>query len=227
MAIAAIGKTVPRVLWILGSHNGSFNTTVSDDRVILEEIQRALIETESELVKEGCEAMHPLIRIPLLAWSADLTSGDNVPAHLGPIEDVQIKLFSAASGYVAAEKTSRSNITKWRENYNNVFDAIAHDATGSSLGGFFDITNHVIEFTGYRAQVKTAVFVPDYSTPAHQINNVFEGGLVAGAILRLAKLGLPAEVLEVNGKIFSAVKNGIKEGAMVFPDISVAQKVNA
>lgn len=223
MAAAAIAKTTARVLWILNAHNGAFNDTVSDDRFIQEEIRRALIETESELVRDICEANHPK-RAAFLAWSSDLAHGDTLPEHIGAVEAVQIKKHSGASGFEPAERTTRENIRLWRENYNSVFDTIAHNASGSNLSGYFNITNETIYFTGHAAQVKICTFTPDYSTPAHKISDEFEGALVAGAIPKLTKVGVPSELANMYLNQFTQMRQLIRGGASALPDVQEAQR---
>ena len=224
MAVSDIEKIASRVGWIIGSHGATFVDTVNDDRFILEEIQRAIIETESELARDVCEAYHPM-RMPFLAYSADLENGDLIPERIGQVESVLIQPTSTAipEDWVVGEYTSRTNITAWRANVNNIFDAINHDQAGSSLSGYFNLTNDTITFTGYRAQVNICTYIPNYAAPALQIDNLFDPALVSGAIIRLNKLGVPQAMTSAYGQIYAAQRQLIRQGAMAMPDINEAQ----
>lgn len=221
MPASDIAKVTARVQWIIGSHGAAFDTTVSDDRFILEEIQRAIIETEAEVVRALCESYHPM-RSTFLAWSADLNSGSQMPAHIGQVEAVQIKPYGGST-YAIAEETSRSNIRLWRTNTNNIFDPIAHDQNGSNLAGYFNITNETITFTGSVAQVKVCSYSPDYATPALQVDNQFNNLLVAGTIPRLNKLGVPQALVQTYGMLYSGGMDALRSGLNTSPDISLAQ----
>lgn len=221
MATAEISKTFPRVSWLVGARGAAFNSTTDNDNFIAEEITRALIETESEIAQDLAESRHPL-RGNLLAWSADLISGDIIPAHLGEIEAIQIKPYSGALGYEPAESTSRENIRLWRENYNQTFDSIAHDALGSELAGFYNLTGQTLTFTGYRAQAKIFTFNPNYS--AHQIDANFEPNIICGAIPKLLKIGVPAALAAHYGNQYQNMRNLLRGGHSQMPEVQEIQK---
>lgn len=225
MAVAAIAKTAARVIWLIGARNdgATFDNTVSDDRFIQEEVLRALIETESEIVRAICEGYHPQ-RASFLGWSSALNHGDLLPAHIGQVEAVQIQPYSGA-GYQIGEATTRENIRLWRENYNSRYDAIAHNQNGSYLAGYFNITNNTVVFTGNAAQVKVATFVPDNATPAHQISNEFESGIVAGTIPKLNKVGVPQALIAHYNNQYAMFLTAIRQGLQTLPEIMMAQKM--
>lgn len=223
MAAADIAKITARVLWIIGARSSAFDATVSDDRFIQEEIRRAIIETESDIVRALCESTHPM-RTQFLAWSTDLANGDTLPARTGQVEAVRIKPYAAAGSYNIAESTSRENIRLWRANTANVFDAINHDQNGSALAGYYNITNETITFTGSAAQVKTCTYTPDYTTPALVIDNQFDTVLVAGTIPRLNKIGVPQALVVSYGQMFANLIGMIRQGTMTAPDIAQAQQ---
>jgi hypothetical protein len=223
MPVSSATKVTARVLWIIGARDSAFDTTVSDDRFILEEVQRAIVETESELVHDICESNHPSA-ISFQAWSADITAnGDKLPERIGKVEAVQIKPYSGGT-YAPAESTSRDNIRAWRTNKNSIFDAIAHTASGSSLAGYFNITGDTLEFTGYSAQVRIYTYTPNY-TPTLQIDDNFEGALVAGAITRLNKMGVPQGLVLHYGGLYSTARTLIRQGQATMPKLNEVQAV--
>lgn len=223
MSVADLAKVTARVLWIIGARSSSFNDTVSDDRFIQEEVRRAIYETEAELVRAICESYHPM-RTSFLAWSADLNNGDPVPAHIGQIEAVKIKPYTAGS-YELAESTSRENIKLWRTNTNDIFDAIDHNVIGSSLAGYYNVTNNIITFTGNVAQVNICTYASNYSTTL-DIDDQFDGALVAGSIPRLNKIGLPQALVLSYGTMYGRMMSEIRQGLTLSPEIGVAQAID-
>lgn len=222
MAASDIDKIVARVLWIIGARSSSFVTTVSDDRFILEEVQRAVIETEAEIVRAVCESYHPM-RNQFLTWSNDLSNGDPLPPYIGQIDAVKVEPYSGGAD-VFAESTSRENIRLWRANTNNIFDTIAHNANGSSLAGYFNITNDTIFFTGHRANVRACMYVPDYAIPSLSIDSQFDDMLVAGTIPRLNKHGMPQQLVMSYGAMYQEQMANIRNGLNTKPDVAQAQK---
>jgi hypothetical protein len=223
MPVSSATKVTARVLWIIGARGTSFDTTVEDDRFILEEIQRAIVETESELVHDLCEASHPSA-ISFQAWSADITTnGDKLPERIGKVEAIQIKPVSGGT-YAPAESTSRDNIRAWRNNHNDIFDAVDHNASGSNLAGYFNITGDTLEFTGYSAQARIYSYTPNY-TPTLQIDDNFEGALIAGAITRLNKMGVPQGLVMHYGQQYTTARTLIRQGQATMPKLNEVQAV--
>jgi hypothetical protein len=215
MAVADIAKTVARIIWTIGARNdgGAFDNSVSDDRFIQEEIIRAAVETEAEIVRALCEGNQPA-RIPFMAWSASLNNGDNLPVHIGEVEAVEI---TTGSGTVIGEATTRDNIKAWRLNHNSRYGSLAHTAAGAITAGYFNITNQTIVFTGVSAKVKICTFTPNYT--AHQITNDFESGIIAGAIPKLNKTGVPPSLVTHYENQYSNWLSAIRNGHKSLPPI--------
>lgn len=227
MAVANIALTTARASWLLGARadGAVFNNTIADDRYAQEEYLRAAVETESELVRALAEAYHPA-RTDFLAWSLDLAHGDNLPIHLGQVEAVQIEKYTGEGAYHPGLQTTRHNIIQWRENYNSIFDAIAHNANGSTLSGYFHIRNQTILFTGAQAQVKVVTFDPDFSgAPVHQIEEQWENALVCGMIPKLYKDGTDPRIVDHYSRQFQQVLTQIYSGLKAMPEIDMASKV--
>jgi len=222
MPASDINQIFPRVTWIIGARTNTWDTSIADDRFIEDEIFHSIVETESELVRDLCEAMHAQ-RTPFLAWSANLANESILPAHIGQVEKVQIKQNSGGS-FVLAEKAERDDIRQWRENYNLIFDPTAHDQNGSQIPSVFNITNETITFTGSIAQVYVCQYSPDYATPALQIDDKFDNALVAGTVPKLFKLGVPAALVSHYAGLYTQARQSIRQGLMQMPDISAMQE---
>lgn len=221
MPASDLTKVTARVLWILGAQSGAFNDTVSDDRYIQEEVKRAVVETETEVVRVVCEHSHPG-RVQFLQTSSSLANGSQLPQRLGPIEAVIITRWSGDSG-VIGEKTSRDNISRWRANYNNIYGNLAHNAVNSPLAGYYNLTNDTLTYTGLSAVVKYCNYSPNYT--ALQIDNSFEPVLVSGSIPKLYKLGVPSEIIQVYGQMYSQFIEMIMK-AQSIPDLPIMQEVS-
>ena len=221
MATSDISNIRNRVLYILGAHNNAWPATLSDDRLQTAEINRAIVETEAEIVQALCSSYHPM-RTSFLTWSA-VVNGAEVPEHIGQIESVEITPYSGGT-VVLGEATSRSNIQRWRENHNNIFDTIAHSTTGSNLAGYYNLTNNTLTFTGLSARVRICSYSPDYATPALKVNDQFDSMLVAGTIPKLNKLGVPQALVSTYGQAYMNLLGLIKQGVENLPEIPEAQQ---
>jgi hypothetical protein len=206
MANANIDKVTARVLWILGGQSGTFNTTVSDDRFILEEIQRSIIETEEQLVRTICSYGHPE-RMPFVTFSS-IGYAATLPKRIGEI--VSVRCLASDNTEKEAEYTSRTNIENWRSNPNNIYSSLPHTDKDSILFGYFNITNDVIYYTGSNAKVFYCQYTPNYTTPALSISDYFEDALVCGTITRLFKDGVPVEIVQVHSQIYANILEDIK-----------------
>lgn len=206
MPAANINKIIPRVLWIMGSHNGGFNTTVSDDRFILEEVQRAIVTTESNLVKAICQYGHPLRK--LYELTAVVSNESTLPKRLGEI--IKVSSIASDSTEKDAEFTSRTNILLWRENPNNMYDTLPHTDKNSILFGYYNITGEIVYFTGVNAKIYYSDYTPDFTTYNLTLPDYMEDALVSGTITMLMKLGVPEDVLMTHSSIFNSIVNDIK-----------------
>jgi hypothetical protein len=92
MAAASITRVGAEVCFKIGARDDAYDFLVADDRFKKAEIANAIVETEAELVQDFADAYHPQI-MPFLFWKPDagMASGDQVPAHIGQIQDVRIK----------------------------------------------------------------------------------------------------------------------------------------
>src|SRR6185295_16876406 len=118
---------------------GDATPTLNDRRRPVESTIRDLIVVKDAAVRAAiCASETNPHRVRYLAYSDELSDGDQIPDHYGPIGDVVIKKYSAASAFEEAlEADSLEQILQWRENVNNVFGSIAHNAADSPLSGYF------------------------------------------------------------------------------------------
>lgn len=225
MAVADIDLLGARVVWTIGARDESstFDRTTNDDRFDDEEIVRALIETESEVLRCLAESYHPS-RIGFLEWSTDLAHGAVLPPHWGNIEAIEIKPFTASTEYVSGQSESRENIRQWRENHNKRFDTLDHNIFGSTLSGYFCLTNQTLEFTGASARARIFTYTPDYETPALQIEDIWDSVIVAGTIPKLHRIGVSSELINHYEAQFERAKQSIKQGLSVVPEVQILQK---
>ncbi len=229
MALATIAKIGDRVAWVIGARlsagtYGSGVDTTDDDRFADNEIKTAIVETETEIVRDVCEANHSR-RNDFLALSSVIANGASIPEHIGQIESIHIEPYSSA-GYSLAEKTTRTNIRLWRENVNNRFDAINHDQSGSKLSNYYSLDNNIIEYTGLNAKANICTYTPDFATYVLQLDDLFANALVAGSVPKLLKLGIPANLVQHYQGLYDRARNSIRSGSEVLPDIEIEQKID-
>jgi hypothetical protein len=96
-------------------------------------------------------------RYNFLANSATITtSGDAMPAHLGPPAAVKITLYSGGTVRDGARRDYRK-IQSYRE-LPNIYDpaGLAHNVAGSTLSGYYDIWDDRFFFTGFSAVLSLA-----------------------------------------------------------------------
>jgi hypothetical protein len=228
MAVAIMANIGARVCWLIGARltNGTYSlSTADDDRFDDTELKTAIIETESELVADICEAKHSW-RGQFLALSAVITNGGLVPEHDGQIEEIWIEPYSGAGYITQGEKTSRTNIRLWRENPANRYDAVAHSTSGSKLAGYYALDNETLTYTGFSAKVMSATYVPDFATYVLQITNKASNALVVGAIPKLYKFGLSQDVVSNAGNLYGQMRNLIRQGSQTMPEIEMEQKLD-
>lgn len=174
--------------------------TLNDRRRPLESMIRDLIVAKDAAVRAAiCASETSPHRVRYLDYSAELSDGDQIPDHYGPIGEVVIKKHPAASAFEAAiEVDDLKQILDWRENVNNVFGSIAHDAEDSPLSGYFTTVPKAIalpqatrrhgvrvRFTGYRLKMEIATFDisgPDAVPPTLGAPDGFEDVIFAGAV---------------------------------------------
>jgi hypothetical protein len=225
VGVASIDRVGARVCYTIGARGDLYRFEVDDDRFDVREIGQAIVEAAAEMVCAFAEAYHPQ-RIPFLQWlpAGGMDSGDTVPAHIGQIEAVRVTATGESESepedddWMLAEKTTAANIKLWRENHNSIFE---------DTDGYYDLTNQTLEFTGGVAQVKIVAYEPLYAETVDesesedeeagnvgelQISDIWETCLHAGAIVRLAKLGVPAELIRHYSGEFTGCLSRIRQG---------------
>jgi hypothetical protein len=205
-------------VWILGSHNNTYAFAVNDDRFTKKDIANAIIETEAELVRDFCDAYHPERGQFLTTVGVD--HGEQVHRHLGQIEAVIVD-------DQVATPTTATNIKLWRENYNGIFGADECKGIG---GPYYNLTNNTIEYVGKDASVRICRYEPEYSNTdpfgTLQISSQWESVLVDGAIPKLARLGVPPELVGFHASSYASHRQRILQGTNYSPEVDIEQRSN-
>lgn len=174
---------------------GAATTTnqVSGDPAYSEyEIAECILAAEYELAKAICSAnSHGRKMLYLATPVTTTTSPYTVPSHLGEIVDVQIK-YTNTDSFVPAEPSSAVSVARLAQGINPL---------GLTLyKGLYSITNNILWFTGYQAQVRFCEFnKPTSPTDAaslvtllNTLANTPDEYWMTTAILALAKI-MPKE----------------------------------
>lgn len=139
-----------------GSGNPLYASAVDDQRRNLTNIQDAVKQSARLFGQAYCETdAHPS-RASFIALTT-VTHGATLPEHYGSPGRPQIEPYAGA-GYRAGVWRPAAEIESFRENPENIYDAIDHDQEGSTLGGFYDFVGDAIVFTGLNCQVPLATF---------------------------------------------------------------------
>lgn len=239
---ANIDRVGASIAWIIGARTDNFAFEIDDDRFSKFEIAQSIIQTEAELVRDFAEAYHAE-RTPFLTWApaAGMDIGDVIPAHIGQVEGVRIYAFDDDLGtledtdFVTGKPTSQSNIDLWQENYRSdddsdgIFDEFDADQDGSSLTGYYNLTNLTLDFLGTKAQVRIVTYQPIYPDTVAvtygtlQISSDWEAALVAGTIAKLVKIGVPNDILQQNTNAYVQARSLIRGDAK--PEIDDVQRM--
>jgi hypothetical protein len=126
------------------------------------------------------------------ASPTSLTHGAELPDMAGEACLIEIKPYSAGSFKTGILKPV-STIDAFRENVSSVYDAIAHDTSGSTLGGYYAVANGRVYFTGYAAQAYFPTI--DRSTVTGLIPDEYEGVWTALGIGMAAKKDTGTEAI--------------------------------
>ncbi len=150
------------------------------------------------------------------------TSGDPMPAHLGPPASVQIELYDGGP-IVEGKQLPHDKIQAFRENIESLYDETAHDEEGSTLGGYFDIWSDRFFFSGFEAILSLAR-LPVRADTTTLIPEIFESTWIKLALGNAAKVGTGGYEASV---ISSYLQQGMAdmqafiEGKRVFPEVDV------
>jgi hypothetical protein len=136
----------------------SATPTINDRRRVEGMIRDAIVAKDAAVRAAICMTEKSPHRVRYMSYTTELSDGDQIPDHYGPIGEVVIKKYSGGSFEPAVEADTVDQINDWRENAGGVYGAIAHDAAGSPLAGYFKLVGTRIRITGYRVKLEIATF---------------------------------------------------------------------
>lgn len=199
---------------------GTVPAAEADDRRNDTEIDKAILAADARVCSAICESASNGYR-PLFMSEVTVTHGTEVAEGIGPIGRPLIQPYSGAD-YVRGVPRSADDIDSYRQNTNNLYDAIDHDQSGSSLAGYYDFdpVSRVFSFTGYAAKVSIAVFT---RTAACQAPESYEDTVFGIALTSLPKEGDSAPYLGLMGQQALQHIQEIKAGAMQVSPIDIPE----
>lgn len=141
-----------------GPDDFSFSVNVGDERFGAlgspsDQVKEALQSWDERVYVAIAETIGHWARPALMDWSSLLAHLDEIPDHIGDVGDVQI-LPAVGETYVAGQPASVAEIREWRRSKDGAFGSLAHNAVKNAIGGYFEIRDNVIHFTGHQAAVK-------------------------------------------------------------------------
>lgn len=211
----------------LSSRNKTRNATAIADFVI---------EAGLMIMKAIAERPNEFRYLFLSDTSAITTSGAALPLigsgtaqpHLGPPASVLITPYTGGTA-VQGDRKDYKKIQSYRENPEDVYDAIAHDAEGSTLSGYYDIWEDRFYFTG-KSAVLTLARHPQRAETATLIPGIMENTWIRLAVGEAAKVGTgeyEAGIIGEYGKRGQSDLEEFKAGGRVFPEVDEPTPVDA
>ena len=173
----------------LSPRNKTHNTLAVDD---------AILDAGLAVLKTIAESPASEYRRALISVVA-VNHGEQLPEHIGKVAFVQIQAFDGAS-YRRAEQRPLARIEAYRENTLSIYDAIDHNQDGSTLGGYYDIWENKIYFTGFAASVGIAsVARADVATKMPEVLEHTQIGLAVENCVKAGEGNVTMEVARWHG----------------------------
>lgn len=192
----------------------------ADDRRNNTELDKAILAADAKVCSAICESATNGYR-SLFMSEVVITHGVELAESIGPIGRPLIQPYSGGP-WVRGVPKSADDIDSYRANAENLYDAIDHDQSGSSLAGFFDFDpiSRVFSLTGLAAKVSLAAFT---KTAACQSPEAYEDTVFGLSLMSLPKEGDSAPFAGLIGMQAVNHLREIKAGAMEVSPIDVPE----
>lgn len=200
--------------------SATYVTTVADDRRHATDIADSATEAVLMIIQAICETPGDGNRAEFMTDSASIPHRGEIPAHYGPIGIPKIQRY-AGQDFIAGHQRSAEDIESMRENVQSLYDSVAHNAAGSSLGGYFDVRDNLLFYTGLDAKVPIATFVR--ADAATKCPDAHEGLAVALTVMLQLKEG-DSQILSDYAVQGRAGLEQIRQRAMIEEPQVLAQK---
>jgi hypothetical protein len=186
------------------------------------------------ILKAMAERPNEFRYLLLTDTSAITTSGNAVPLvndqpHLGPPAAVKITLSSGGT-VREGRRLDREKIQSYRE-LPQIYDpnGKAHNAVGSTLGGYYDLWDDIFYFTGYSAVLSLAR-MPVRAETATLIPGILENPWIRLAVGEAAKVGTGGYEQNIIGEYGTRGQNDLAEfkaGGRVFKEVDEPKPTSA
>jgi hypothetical protein len=203
---------------------GVWSTTIpagADLRRNDTELDKAILAADSWVCRLRASTPGDGYRELFQTDSGPLNHGDRIPHHIGPIEQVRIRL--TAGGVLIPgkhdETVTLGDIQRWRDDANGVYGEDA--AANSQSGGFYVVQGNHIFFTGYEAVILLANIT---RTGACQAPETDEDLVLARAYILSPKEGDEGRFLGAFAAYANAGAEEIKGGAVIIQPLQMAQE---
>jgi hypothetical protein len=229
MDVADFNRVLSHTIAILNA--GPYGTTLSTRNKTrdLNEIKAAIFE--AGLIITQTLASYPSeYRKPFFV-TTNINNETLVPDHLGKVVDVSIQRFTD-DAFIQAKQKSYEQVQAYRINANQIYSKINHDQEGSPLGGYYDIWNDQLFFTGNAARITVAISTRTdvYDNTTSKIPVFFEPTWVKLTIGHVLKNGEGATVLAIADRYYNqglADLNEFKSGKRVFIEVDEPEVMEA
>jgi hypothetical protein len=221
---------------LIGLHNaaapGTWSTSVpsgatGDKRRNDTELDNSILSSDNKVCYRIASLEGHGYRSLFMLDSADLTNGQVLPDHIGPVGQVRIKYATADSDYKPGkhdEQLTVGDIIRWRANLESLYGTSAHSVADSPLAGFYIILGSEIYFTGHVARAQLANVI---RTSSCQAPEAFEDLVLADAYLMSKKEGDSTDFVGLVQGYKRECLEMLDSGAMTLPRLQTAQEAAA
>jgi hypothetical protein len=168
----------------------------ADDRRSDTEIDKAVLAADARVCVARASTLGDGYRSLFLNDSGSIVHGAKIPDHLGPIEQVVIQHVSGGTFKAGKfdEHLELADIENWRENVGGIY-GINHDASGSSISGFYIEHGSQLFYTGSDAKCLIANVTRTSACQAPEVDEDIVFGIALGNLLKEGDAGLHAEAI--------------------------------
>lgn len=229
VVVTNITLVTNRVTGILlaGTDDGVYGGVSASDQQEYDptEVRDTILSIDAMVCLAILETLGHPYRSQFTSFSAVLNHMDEIPAHVGVTGMPRFKIVLGDLVWVdGVEVRSIDQIKLWRENYNNIFQSMAHDAVGSKIGGRYAIKGQQVFFTGAQMSVEIPTFTQDRATFLCQSPENYESTVVAGTVASLLKDGADPQMHGYYNQRFQSDMAAIRGQALALPPLAMFER---
>lgn len=206
-----------------GAYDGAVNTRIKNrNSAAIDDVV-----TETGLIILRFLATHPNEYRSQFIVPVALTHLQLLPEHQGLPAYVEIQRYNGAP-WRDGDRRDYRKVDSYRQNINNIYDDLAHDAAGAKYSGLYDIWEQRFHFTGFAARAGLAQALrTDVPT---KVPAMFENTWIRLGIGEMDKAGQGNFTSALGEKSYAKGMSDLNEflgGKRQFPEVSDPEPTSA